>query len=204
MTKKNPDEWEQHYQDHDTPWDKGQPAPGLVSFLQEKHSLTGRVLVPGCGLGHDVRALSAAGGEAAEVIGFDLSPTAMEQANEFAKVGREQFAAGDYFALPESLHNSFDWIWEHTCFCAIDPDRREDYVQACATALKPGGQILAVFYLDPYDENHPAGEGPPHGCSFEELEALFGPYFNILEHWQPSAAYPGREKKELMVILQKK
>lgn len=204
MTKKNPTDWEQHYQDHDTPWDKGQPAPGLVAFLQERQALTGRILVPGCGLGHDVRALSAAGGEQAEVIGLDLSPSAMAQANEFAKAGREGFVAGDYFSLTKNLRSSFDWIWEHTCFCAIDPDRRMDYVQASADALKPGGQLLAVFYLNPYDENHLAGEGPPHGCSLDELKNLFAPHFTILEHWQPSAAYPGREGRELMMILQKK
>lgn len=204
MTKKNPTDWEQHYQNKDTPWDKGQAAPGLTVFLKEHQALIGRILVPGCGLGHDVRELSAAGGESAEVIGLDLSPTATAQANDFVKVGREQFLAGNYFALPEPLRGSCDWIWEHTCFCAIDQDQREDYVKASAEALKSGGQLLAVFYLNPYDEEHPEGEGPPHGCSLEELETLFGPYFDISEHWTPDAAYPGREGKELMMILKKR
>lgn len=204
MTKKNPSEWEQHYLEKNTPWDKGKAAPSLDAFLRDRQVLTGRILVPGCGLGHDVRALSAAGGDEAEVIGLDLSPTAMIQANEFTKVGREQFVTGDYFDLPEDLSDSFDWIWEHTCFCAIDPDMREKYVKASAKALKKGGKLLAVFYLNPYDEEHPPGEGPPHGCSLDELEKLFAHHFDIIEHWPPGEAYPGRENKELMMILQKR
>ena len=197
-------DWEQHYQEKNTPWDKGKAAPGLDAFLRDRQALSGRILVPGCGLGHDVRALSTAGGNGAEAIGLDLSPTAMAQVNEFPKVGREQFVTGDYFDLSEGMLDSFDWIWEHTCFCAIDPSMREAYVKASAKALKKGGKLLAVFYLDPYDEEHPPGEGPPHGCSLEELEKLFTPHFDIIEHWQPNEAYPGREKKELMMILQKR
>lgn len=202
--KNNLTDWEQHYQERNTPWDKGQAAPGLIGFIKERSALEGRILVPGCGLGHDVRTLSRAGGDAAEVIGLDLSPTAMAQANEFTKVGCEQFEVGDFFELPDGLNGTFDWIWEHTCFCAIDPDMREKYVIASADALKAGGRLLAVFYLDPYDEEHPPGEGPPHGCSLDELEKLFEPHFKITEHWQPNEAYPGREKKELMMILQKR
>ena len=110
MTKKNPTDWEQHYLEQDTPWDKGQPAPGLTAFLQERQALEGRILVPGCGLGHDVRALSKAGGDTTEVIGLDLSPTAMARANDFSKVGHEQYVTGDFFELPDDMRGTFDWI----------------------------------------------------------------------------------------------
>ena len=36
----------------------------------------------------------------------------------------------------------------------------------------------------------------------EELEKLFAEEFTVIEHWQPEEAYPGREKRELMMILQ--
>lgn len=204
MDIKNANDWEQHYRDKDTPWDKGYPAPGLTAFLGEREAPKGHILVPGCGLGHDVRALSKAGGEDTQVVGLDISATAMELARGFSQAGGEKFEVGDFFNLPKNLRGTFDWIWEHTCFCAIGLERRADYVQACADALKPGGRLIAVFYLDPYDDEHQPGEGPPHGCTLGELEELFGPHFNITEHWQPSQAYPGREGKELMVILQKR
>ena len=53
-----PTDWEDHYRTGDMPWDKGAPSPGLVDFLTSE-PVRGRVLVPGCGLGYDVRALAA-------------------------------------------------------------------------------------------------------------------------------------------------
>ena len=49
--------WESHYQKGETPWDKGEASPGLLDFLQSHPDLMkGSVCIPGCGMGHDVRA----------------------------------------------------------------------------------------------------------------------------------------------------
>src|SRR5688572_26807295 len=115
-----PTDWEAHYQQADTPWEKGQPSPGLVDFLTAE-PVRGRVLVPGCGFGHDVRALAAT---ADEVVGIDIAPSAIAGARKFPAVGGERYQLADLFALPPGLRGSFDWVWEHTCFCAIDPAQR--------------------------------------------------------------------------------
>ena len=44
---------------------------------------------------------------------------------------------------------SFDVLFEHTCLCAIPPERRADYARAAATALRDGGLLLAVFFTKP-------------------------------------------------------
>ncbi len=190
--------WEAQYQARDTPWDKGAPCPGLVDYLASAGSL-GRVLVPGCGLGHDVRALAA---HAKEVVGLDLAPSAIAAARGFSKVGTERYEAGDLFALPEDGRGSFDMVWEHTCFCAIDPARRPDYVAAVAGALRAGGELLAIFYLDP-GQPSPA-DGPPFETSLQELDGLFGVAFELQREWAPSCAYPGREGREWMRLLRKR
>ena len=59
----------------------------------------------------------------------------------------------------------FDWVFEHTLFCAIDPAERDEYVRAVLRWLKPNGQYLAVNYLIP-DE-----AGPPFGTTREEALA---------------------------------
>ena len=110
-------DWEGSYGRGETPWDKGAPSPGLVAYLAE-NEVRGRVLVPGCGLGHDVRALARGG---AEVEGLDISPTAVARAREFPPAGSEKYRHGDLFALERDLVGAFDWVWEHTCFCAIEP-----------------------------------------------------------------------------------
>lgn len=190
-----PTDWEMQYQKGETPWEKGAPTPGLVDFLATE-PIRGRVLVPGCGFGHDVRALAAT---ADEVTGLDLAPSAVEAAERLPKVGTERYVAGDLFALPREMRGAFDWVFEHTCFCAIDPARRPAYVEAVAGALKPDGRLLAVFYLDP--GNHSREEGPPFEVSVAELDRLFLPRFTLLREWLPLRAYPGREGREWMRLM---
>src|SRR5258708_5048424 len=140
-----PTDWEDRYRTGDTPWEKGAPHPALVEFLR-REPIRGRCLVPGCGSGHDVRALAAT---ADEVVGLDVAPSAIHVAKAQPVVGGERYVLGDLFALPPAMRGVFDWVFEHTCFCAIDPTRRADYVSAVADALRPGGGLLATYYMTP-------------------------------------------------------
>lgn len=198
-------DWQQHYLEQNIPWDKGAPAPPLLEWLeQHPDEISGNILVPGCGLGHDVRALAQACPDST-VLGVDISIRAIELAGAIPAVGREHFIVGDFFNLPPRNSQRFSWIWEHTCFCAIDPAWRDAYVLAAAKALSPGGSLLGVFYLDPYDDEHRPGEGPPHGTSLAELEERFlaSGHFQLVEEYQPQRSYPGREGLERLLWLRK-
>lgn len=189
-------DWETRYQTGDTPWEKGTPAPPLLEWLG-RHEIHGRVLVPGCGSGHDVRALARAG---AAPVGIDIAPSAIQRADAHTRAGTERYEVADLFALPGHLIGAFDWIFEHTCFCAIDPARRADYVAGVVSALKPHGRLLAIFYLDPdHDE-----DGPPHRVAHEEIERLFGGHFETITAYVPELAYPGREGRELVCMLRRR
>ncbi len=107
---------------------------------------------------------------------------------------------GDLFDLPAHLKGQFDWAFEHTCFCAIPPSRRGEYVEAVNSALKPEGSLSAIFYMNPDLEGE---EGPPYPVSKQELDDLFGSRFQTVKEWIPSENYPGREGRELMRILKK-
>lgn len=188
-------DWEQRYQSLDTPWDKGEPSPGLLEFLPN-HPLLGEILVVGCGYGRDVRALAQQGGR---VIGVDLAPSAIALAQTLPPIGDESYQVIDIFHLPKELQSRFDWVWEHTCFCAIAPDLRPCYVEAVAASLKPAGKLLAVFFLSPPNQ----GNGPPYGVTVAELDRLFADKFALLQDWQPTQAHPGWEGRERMRLLQK-
>jgi len=193
-----PTDWEAQYQKNETPWDKGTPSPGLLNFLSAE-KVSGRVLVPGCGAGHDVRALCQGG---AEVVGLDIAPSAVESAQSFPAAGKERYICGDLFELPRDLRGTFDWVWEHTCFCAIDPMLREAYVEAVHTALSPQGNLLAIFYLDP--QNDGPAEGPPFEVTVPELDSLFFfPRFTLIREWLPLRTYPGRENREWMRLMRR-
>jgi cyclopropane fatty-acyl-phospholipid synthase-like methyltransferase len=182
--------WESRYQTEDMPWEKGEASPGLVDFLGSHPTVKhGKVCVPGCGTGHDVRAFAQAG---FEVFGYDIAPSAIRLAEERTK------AAGlrAKFALADFLHDKppflFDWVIEHTLFCAIRPNERDDYVRALMRWLKPKGSYLAVNYLIPDKD------GPPFGTTREELMKRFSAHFSLKKEWVPRS-YPNRTGLELML-----
>ena len=183
-------DWESRYQAGDMPWEKGEASPGLTDFLATHSGLArGTVCVPGCGTGHDVRAWASAGFHA---FGFDLAPSAIRLAREKTQPDglTAQFQMADF--LHDQPPQQFDWVFEHTLFCAIDPEQRGDYVQAVLRWLKPGGEFLAVHYLIP------DRDGPPFGTSREELIQRFQPHFTLVEEWIPRS-YPNRTGLELML-----
>ena len=183
-------DWEALYQANDTFWDHGEASPGLVDYLAANSSLPlGQALVPGCGRGHDARALAQAGWAA---TGLDLAPSSVPLAKRLADEERLpiDYRIGDF--LSDEPHKLFDLVFEHTLFCAIPPVRRDDYVQALRRWLKPGGLYLAVNYMITEDN----GE-PPFSTTTAELDERFGEPFELLRRWTPRS-YESREGKELI------
>lgn len=195
--------WEELWQTGETPWDKGYGAPPLSEYLARENGVlhrAKRVLVPGCGSGHDVRELEKHGISA---TGLDLSETAVVRAREQAAVGDEDYLQGDLFEPSWREGRDFDAVWEHTCFCAIDPELRPAYARAMAEILPPGGHLVGVFYLTPWDPGEDA-TGPPHAASRAEIIGLFSPNFELRENWVPERAYPGREGKEWLAVFERR
>jgi len=186
-------DWNQAYQENFTPWDKGLPAPPLVEWL-ESNTLAGRVLVPGCGAGHDVAHLVSRGIDA---HGLDIAPLAVERGRAHYPQLAERFTCADLFAF----RGDYDAIVEHTCLCALPPEWRTRYRDAVASLLKPGGLLVGVFFINP--EMDPGESGPPFAITHDELSALFAPRFEILESCIPAKAYPGREGRECLRVLKR-
>ena len=191
----NSPDWEARYQSRDMPWEKGAPSPGLVDFLEAHPGLPhGSVCVPGCGTGHDVRTWARAGFGA---FGYDIAPSAVRLAAEATRAAllSAEFQLADFLrAEPPFL---FDWVFEHTLFCAIQRNERDAYVRAVLRWLKPRGQYLAVNYLIPDQD------GLPCGTTREELWQRFSPHFELLEEWVPRS-YPNRTGLELMLWWSRK
>ncbi|MDB6020034.1 MAG: thiopurine S-methyltransferase [Pedosphaera sp.] len=188
-------DWEERYCSGDMPWEKGEASPGLVDFLAAHPELPrGTVCVPGCGTGHDARAWARAG---FPVTGFDLAPSAIRLARErTAATGlTAEFQQKNFLSDEPSM--TFDWLFEHTLFCAINPGERDSYVKAVQRWLKPGGHYLAVNYLIP-DE-----DGPPFGTTRAELWQRFSPQFDLLQEWVPRS-YPNRTGLESMLWWRRK
>ena len=192
MTKET--DWQERYQTEDTPWDKGEPAPGLVDWLKiQTLDPETRVLVPGCGRGHDASAWAKAG---FDTTGMDLAEIALSDAREkYESLPNLAFFLGNF--LDEKPQEPYDLIFEHTLYCAIDPARREDYAKSLPNWLKPGGYFLAIHFIFPLDE-----DGPPFGASKEEIINRFDQELKLIEDWKPRH-FDGRKNEEWMFLWQR-
>jgi hypothetical protein len=193
-------DWETRYQAGDTPWEKGHASPALHELLESGPDWgAGPILVPGCGFGHDVRALS---GLEIPVLGLDLAVSAVNRARELAISEMEAYELGDFLDPEWRVGREFSAVWEHTCFCAIQPEDRPRYAEAVAGCLQDGGLLAGVFFITPFDPGEEQ-EGPPFPTSVEELDAWFSPWFERIRGWVPSKAYPGRENREWIGLFRK-
>jgi methyl halide transferase len=173
MTELTPEGWEQRYQAGDDPWDLGYPTPPLDNLLKSTQAPPpGRMAALGIGSGLDALRFAAAG---FDVVGFDFAPTAIARARQNAATQglNAEFVQHDIFALPPEWHHSFDYVLEHTCFCAIDPALRSAYVQVVRQLLRPQGKLIALFFT------HDRDGGPPFGVTSQGIRDYFEPYFDV-------------------------
>ena len=68
------DVWEARYRRGETGWDRGKVSPALYHWLDSGVVTPCRILVPGCGRGHEVIQLAAAG---FDVLTVDIAPSAV-------------------------------------------------------------------------------------------------------------------------------
>lgn len=167
-----PDFWEPHYKYDQAPWDIGQPAPALREWLRLHPDARGRVAVLGCGRGHDAIALAEHG---FDVVAVDFAPTAIAELQQKAdkKLLKMHFEQRDIFSLLPDYAGAFDYVFEHTCFCAIDPMKRTAYVELVHQLLKPDGCLVGVFFT------HGESGGPPFDVRPIEIQRLFESRFVI-------------------------
>lgn len=194
-------DWENCYQRNEIPWDLGEAAPPLMEILEGRPPEIwgeGLILVPGCGRGHDAAALWRSG---RGVLALDLAPRALREAERlYGRPKGLHWLEGSFFDLELAAAHQVGAIFEHTCFCAILPAEREAYVEAAAHWLKPGGRLVAVFYLDPPRRDD--GEaGPPYGATRREIRELFKSRFRIEWETDPQRTHPEREGREWTVEM---
>lgn len=145
--------------------------------------------IVGSGLGNDALLFTQRG---FEVTGFDFVEAAVVGATEATRDAglSARFLQRDIFELGKEFVNQFDYVVEHTCYCAIDPTRRDEYVQAVAEILKPGGHLIGLFWC------HARQGGPPFGSDAEKVRDRFTPKFEILNFELAQNSIKSRQGQE--------
>lgn len=185
--------WTDIYQTETPGWDLGTPAKPLADIFPQLKLPTSRVLVLGCGSGQDV-AYFARNGHV--VTGVDFSQEAIERAKKnFGDVPNLDFIQSDIFKL--QLSGSFDLIFEHACYAAIRPERREELIRIWMKHLIPGGHLLGIFFM------MSRRSGPPFGNSEWELREKLKNRFRFLYWTRWHNSLPQRDGRELVVFAQR-
>jgi len=186
----HPEFWNTRYESSQTPWDFGGVPADAAAFMKRKRKGGKRLLIPGCGTGHEVKAFAAAG---FDVVAIDFSLAAVAQARALA--GPDLAARvlhGDFFAHDFAL-GSFDFVYERTFICSFHPDRRPAYRDRVATLLRHGGDLVGYFYYQTPD----LLAGPPYGFAWGTSDELFGRHFLLVKDDPVADSLPlfqGRER----------
>lgn len=195
----SPTAWENRYQQGTTGWDLGQPAPALSQWLESQAppENTASAIVLGAGRGHDALLFARQG---FRVTAVDFAPSAIAALAQEAAATHLSLTLleQDIFSLLPEWQGHFDYVVEHTCFCALDPSLRSAYVHLSANLLAPQGELLAVFFT------HDRPSGPPFGISTAELTALFTPYFEVVSLDPVAVSVPARQGEEHFARLRRR
>ncbi len=194
----SPSFWEENYRSGRTGWDLGMPTPVFQRLADSGEFPPGKMLVICAGRGYDARLFARLGFEVTAVDFAEEAVQEMLALNE-SETSIEVIQA-DLFDLPAFMKAEFDYILEYTCFCAIDPQRRAEYIKSVTNLLKPGGIYIALAF--------PIGGrtgGPPFVVTPDELvDPLNEMGFELVSREIPDDSVPGREGIEELLILKKK
>jgi len=194
----SPSFWEESYRSGRTGWDIGMPTPVFQRLAESEIFLPGKMLVICAGRGYDARLFARRG---FQVTAVDFADQAVKEMQSMLNPDLSmEVIQADLFDLPAFMQAEFDYILEYTCFCAIDPQRRTDYIESVSSLLKPGGYYIALAF--------PIAQrtgGPPFLVTPDELiDPLGDRGFELITREIPGDSVPGREGIEELLILKKK
>lgn len=158
--------WQARYQEGETPWDLGGPSPAVLVLVHRYFPSAGRVLIPGCGRGHEALYLAERG---FHVTAVDWVPEPLAHLRHKAREHGLDIEVShvNAFELPPLYDGTFDVFLEQTFFGAIEPSLYSNYEALAYRALRPGGQLLGVFMEVPWKG------GPPYHCPADLVLSKF-------------------------------
>jgi methyl halide transferase len=200
-----PEFWSDAYNEGRAGWDLGSTTPVFEDILRSPEQLPegsksfapGSLLIPCSGHGYDALLYAANG---FDVTAVDFAPEPLKVLSDTAE--KEGLALSvlerDMFRLSPEYDSSFDYIMEYTCLCAIDIERRQEYIDLMYRLLKPGGWVLGLLFPV---EDRPGG--PPYGLNVPELNAMLTGKFRILDERDHPATIKPRRGREKFVVWEK-
>lgn len=189
--------WEDVYTTEGNPgWNLNEPAEGFKDMIPRLKLPKSRILVLGAGEGHDAALFAQAGHV---VTAVDFCKEGIERGKKkYAHLSNLSFFESNIFNLPQDWNFTFDVVVEHTCYCAIPPDQRNELVRLYRRMLHEEGQLLGVFFA------MEKRSGPPYGGTEWELRKRTENGFHYLFWGRLRNSIERRQGRELFVLAKKK
>ena len=198
-------DWEELYRGQDTAWDLRMVTPPLEALarsgrLAQLVPAQGRIALPGCGRGHDVRFLASLG---YDVTGFDIAPSAVAEASALLALNRAtaRVLLRDVLGLLPEFAGRFELVYDYTCLCALPPPLRPSYLAQVHGMLAPGGVYLALVY--PMREDRAGPGRAPYLVTDAQLRALLAGGFELLDVFEPEASVARRRGAERWYVARR-
>ena len=184
--------WSSRYQNEQTGWDIGKASNPLIELFKHIENKNLKILIPGCGNAYEAEYLFRSGFKHVHII--DIAPEPLE---DFKKRNKDfpfsQIILGDFF-----LHQiQYDIIVEQTFFCAIDPNKRIDYVNKAYDLLHNGGELIGVLFDCEFEG------GPPFGGNRNEYQELFESKFRRVSITDSTHSIEPRQGSEVILRCMK-
>lgn len=193
------DFWQQRYEQDSIGWDMGEVSPPLKAYIDQlpASAKDKAILVAGAGNAYEVGYLYEQGFTSVTLVDFAPAPI-KDFAERYPDFPAEHLICADFFDLSPEQYQ-FDWILEQTFFCAINPARRDAYVQQMAALLKPKGKLIGLLFDKDFGRKE-----PPFGGSKDEYQQRFATHFDI-DIMAPSYnSHPARQGSELFIKMRVK
>ncbi len=165
-------EWDERYKEgHEAlPWDTGTPAPELTAYFSRVKESPKRVLELGCGTGTNAIWMVQQG---SQVVATDISPTAIEWANNKAKSAGVsiEFKVSDICNEIPVEPKSVDFVFDRGVFHVMAKDMKERFVQIVHDSLTDGGMWLCL--AGSADQQRESDDhGPPQLTATELISSV--------------------------------
>jgi SAM-dependent methyltransferase len=149
------------------PWDRGGPHPLLESWARDLDGAGRRALVVGSGLGTDAEFIAERG---FDVVGFDVSPTAVEMARRRFADSVVDYVVADLLDLPGEWRKAFDLVVESLTVQSMPIAYHARASTNVARTVAEGGTLLVIATAR--DERDGIPDGPPWPLTRAEIEAF--------------------------------
>ncbi len=202
-----PEFWNAAYREGRDAWTLGAPTPVFEAMARDGVTSNdgtvlqlpkGRLLIPCSGHGHDALLFAEQGHHVTAVDMASESNAILRARAEQAGLEVEVLEE-DMFTLAPSHNARYSVLVEYTCLCAIDPSRRDEFVQLAARVLAAGGWYVTLLF--PID-GRPGG--PPYAIDSDQWQAMMEKDFRLLYRAFPDNSIRPRAGKERLEIWERR